>query len=55
MLKLTLESGEIVVGAPNYVTAKVAEFRLADGTYRTVNRAQIVKTERPKKTPKGDA
>lgn len=52
MLKIELKSGEIVTGEPNYVTAKLAEIRLADGTYRALERSQIESATRPKR---GDA
>lgn len=48
MLQIKLESGEQIIGTPNYVTVKRAELRLADGTYRTIDRAQITSVQ-----PKG--
>jgi hypothetical protein len=49
LLKLTLTSGETIVGTPNYVTTKIADLKLVNDGFRTVRRCQITKIERVKR------
>jgi|tagenome__1003787_1003787.scaffolds.fasta_scaffold19475333_1 hypothetical protein len=49
MLKITIGDDEIIVGTPNYVSTEIAEIRLADGTFRTVSRADITRIEGAKR------
>lgn len=55
MLKIQMESGEVIVGTPNYTTETLAEIRLAATTskvaaYRTIERAQIERVTRVSRT-----
>lgn len=54
MLKLTLTTGETIVGTPNYVTERIAQIHLAEGNgkltdWRVVPRHAITRVERPKR------
>jgi hypothetical protein len=54
MLKLTLKSGEIVTGEPNYCCVKFVEIREPGASYRTVQRDQIEEVARLKRSAEGD-
>jgi hypothetical protein len=41
MLKITLASGEVITGTPNYVTESIAEIKIGADKFRTIARSEI--------------
>lgn len=41
MVKITLATGEVIVGTPNYTTVSHVEIRLRDGAFLWIERASI--------------